>query len=251
MTCRTKAAAAATTACLALASPAFADKDQAAAAPSHTLADELDAKASASSGKTPPAVAKTMEDATKALRDSKIAEKAVKQGDLLPAFALPDAAGKTVNAKDLLAKGPLVVTFYRGGWCPYCNIQLRALQKVLPDFQKRGATLVAITPAKPDDTLSTSQKHDLAFPVLTDAGNAYAKSLGLVFHLPDDLRKVYQGFGIDLEKNQGNDAWELPLPATYVVDRSGRVIWSFIDVDYKKRAEPAAILKALDSIGAH
>lgn len=212
------------------------------------LAAELATKTKAGAGKAAPATAKTMDDATNMLRKSGIVDKAPKVGTQLPNFELPDATGKIIRSQDLLSKGPLVVTFYRGSWCPYCNIQLRAYEKVIGEFNKRGASLVAITPATPDDTLTTKQKHQIEFPVLSDNHNTYARQLGIVFHVPDALRQVYQGFGIDLAKNQGNDAWDLPLPATFVVDRSGKILWSFVDVDYKKRAEPKDILAALDAL---
>ena len=213
-----------------------------------SLQPQLDAITATSVGKLPADKAKTMEDATSDLRKSGIVDKAIRVGETLPPFELPNAEGKIVHSKELLAKGPIVISFYRGGWCPYCNTQLHAYQTHLAEFKQRGATLVAITPATPDDVLTTTQKHELAFPVLTDAGNKYGRQLRIVFHIPDTLRKVYQDFGIDLKKNQGNDAWDLPLPGTFVVDRSGKVAWEFVDVDYKKRAEPAAILAALDKL---
>jgi len=142
----------------------------------------------------------------------------------------------------------VIVTFYRGSWCPYCNIQLMEYQKHLSAWEKMGAKLVAISPELQELSKAFAEKRGLTFGLLFDNDNAYAKKVGLVFGIKRDLRQVYEKFGIDLSKSQGNSAWQLPVAATYVVDRNGKVTYAFLDVDYKKRAEPEEISAAVKSL---
>jgi peroxiredoxin len=153
--------------------------------------------------------------------------------------------GETIDSSSLLKKGPLVIVFYRGSWCPYCNIQLHTLQERLSEIRAEGGDLVAISPEKPDGSLTLIQKHNLTFEVLSDPNLKVARKFGLVYQLPKDLQKVYLSFGNDLTKVNGTKDWELPLSATYVVDRKGKIIYSFVDADYKKRADSDDILRAL------
>jgi len=168
-------------------------------------------------------------------------------GDQAPAIVLPDAHGKTFDTAQLLAKGPLVVTFYRGGWCPYCNLELKAYQAVLPRIKAAGATLVAISPEKPDDSLTTSEKNELAFPVLSDVGQKVGKAFGLVYTFTDELRAVYDGFKLDIpEKNGAPGEWALPLSATYVIGTDGRILFADTSVDYRHRTDPLDVLQVLE-----
>ncbi len=171
-------------------------------------------------------------------------------GDMLPAIALPSATGQTVTITELLSQGPVVITFYRGGWCPYCNLELRALQQALPQIQALGAQLVAITPEIPDNSLSTQEKNALTFEVLSDRGNSIARQLGLVFALPEVLRPLYEGFGIDLPATNGDETFELPVPATYVVDSHGTVVHRFVNADYTQREDPEKIVAVLQGMAA-
>lgn len=173
---------------------------------------------------------------------------ALSVGDVAPDFELPNAIGQIVRLRDALAQGPVVLSFYRGGWCPYCSLELKALQDVLPQIREAGARLIAVSPQTPDATLSTRETMDLAFDVLSDEGNAVAREYGLVFRVPDDLVETYRGVGIDLEAANGDDAHELPLPATFVVDTQGTVRHAFADPDYTRRAEPTDVLAALRSL---
>ncbi|EKE77917.1 peroxiredoxin-like family protein [Gallaecimonas xiamenensis] len=195
--------------------------------------------------RVPAETQETMKAATEALRQSGIEEAAVKVGDSLPDATFSNQLGQPVNLSALWQQGPLVLSFYRGGWCPYCNLELKALEAILPELKAAGASLVAITPELPDQSLSTAEKNALSFQVLSDPGADFAKALGLVFSLPEVLRPIYSGFGIDLEKHNGQGHFELPLAATLVVDTKGQVTWAFVDADYTKRAEPAAVLAAL------
>ena len=209
----------------------------------YSLQAEIDKKRSGS--KVPDKARMTMAEATQELRDSGIIDKAVKKGDKFIDFTLPNINGKAVKISELLKNGPIILTFYRGGWCPYCNLQLKAYQDFLPEFKKAGAQLVAISPESMESANTTVKKHDLQFEILTDDMNKIARKYGLVFKLSEKLKEVYLKFGLDLEKNQGNDSWELPVPATYVINKEGKIIYSFLNVDYIQRAEPTDILSTL------
>lgn len=179
------------------------------------------------------------------LAASGIADRAAKAGSTVPLNVLPDLDRNAVDLKRLARKGPLVLLFYRGGWCPYCNVTLRAFQKVLPQITQAGASIVAITPEVASSAQETADRNGIGFPVLIDKGNAYARSLGLVFALPESLRPQYRQIGIDLPDWNGDDSHELPLAATYIVDATGTVRWSFVEADFTTRAEPADVLAAL------
>jgi peroxiredoxin len=189
---------------------------------------------------------KVMSDSIEGLRKSNLTKNALAVGQIMPNFSLPNAHGEIVSLGALLEKGPLIVTFYRGGWCPYCNLQLHSYQQHLAEFRNKGANLVAITPEKPDLTLLMGENKKLEFEILTDKGNSFAKKLGLVFGVSGDLKTIYKQFGVDLEKSQGNLDWQLPVPATYVVSKEGKIIYAFLDVDYTKRADPKELIKTLE-----
>ncbi|WP_432123315.1 peroxiredoxin-like family protein [Streptomyces sp. S1] len=196
----------------------------------------------------PAEVRDIMNRAGEELAASGQADTALSVGAKAPRFALASATGRTVSLDDLLAEGPVVLTFYRGAWCPYCNIALRALQQYHADITARGARLVAVSPQVPDESLSLTEKHGLVFDVLSDIGSDTAKQYGLAFDLPDDLAAVYDRLGFDLQRVNGGHPRTLPLPATYVIDRDGTVRWAFVNTDYTTRAEPADILAALDAL---
>lgn len=173
---------------------------------------------------------------------------AIQVGDKLPSFRLPNAIGKEVNSADLLAEGPILVTFYRGEWCPFCNVTLRALQKHLVEFKSKRVTLVAISPELPNRSLTMSEKHELQFDVLSDTGNKFARQLGLTFQQSDSLRPVYQTLGIDLKARNGDDSFELPIPATLLIDQQSVVRNAFIEPDFTKRLDPSEALKWIDAL---
>ncbi|MCG8669794.1 MAG: AhpC/TSA family protein [Pseudomonadales bacterium] len=196
----------------------------------------------------PEDVQTLMGNATRALEASGLADKALTEGQQLPDAELINATGEKVQLSDLLNNGPLVITFYRGGWCPYCNLELRSYQRHLAEIRDTGATLVAITPELPDASLSTAEKNELAFEVLSDINAAFAKQLGLVFALPEELRPVYKSFGIDLEEYNGEGQFELPMAATFVINGDGVVASAFVDADYTKRQEPSEVIAALKNL---
>lgn len=213
-----------------------------------TLQAQIDDFKIAFKKNVPEDIQALMKAATDDLANTGIVQKATSTGDKLVPFALPNHLGDITTLEALLAKGPIVLTFYRGGWCPYCNLELKAYQDILKDIHAKGASLVAITPETPDNTLTTIEKNGLNFEVLTDKGANYAKELGLVFSLPNSLRPIYEQFGIDVQKHNGQGHFELPLAATYIVKSDGIICYSFVDADYTKRAEPADILDALKNI---
>jgi peroxiredoxin len=213
-----------------------------------SLKAELDAFRSGFMAQVPPEIRDAMVRADMELAASGIAQRALRAGDRAPDFSLPDARGGHVGLSGLLAAGPIVLSFYRGGWCPYCNLELRALQQAIPEITRLGATLVAISPQTPDESLSTAEKNALAFPVLSDAGSATARSFGIAYDLAEELRPIYARFGHALPDKNGDESWILPIPATYVIGTDGRIALAFVDVDYRNRLEPAEILTALQSL---
>lgn len=210
-----------------------------------SLRSELDAFRAAFMEKAPPEIRDAMTRAETALAATGITGRAIREGDIAPGFDLPDARGGRVGLAGLLAKGPVVLSFYRGGWCPYCNIELRALQSTLGEIEAAGATLVAVSPELPDESLSTAEKNALTFPVLSDTESRAARAYGIAYDLAEELRPIYARFGHALPDRNGDDSWVLPIPATYVIGSDGRVALSFIDVDYRSRLEPADIVRAL------
>ncbi|WP_316744460.1 peroxiredoxin-like family protein [Streptomyces sp. MK7] len=213
-----------------------------------TLNSELRAFYTARQEQIPAEIREIMRRAGQELADSGQADRALGAGDRAPRFRLPAATGKTVALDDLLADGPVVLTFYRGAWCPYCNIALRALQQHHADIIARDARLVAVSPQIPDESLSLAEKHGLAFDVLSDIGSDTAKQYGLAFDLPDDLAAVYDRLGLDLQRVNDGHPHTLPLPATYVIDRGGVIRWAFVTTDHTTRAEPSDIVAALDAL---
>lgn len=210
-----------------------------------TLSTQLTDRREASAKNLPSDIHRTMTEATRLLKESGIEEKAPKEGQLLPPFRLPNQTGEMRSLEDLLATGKVIITFYRGGWCPYCNFELRAYQEHLAVIQSTGTTLVAISPELPDQSLSTAEKNALGFEVLSDVGALYAKELGLVFELPDALRPIYTSFGIDVEKHNGTDSFELPIPATFIIGQNGKVEHAFVNADYTYRQDPETLIKLL------
>jgi peroxiredoxin len=181
------------------------------------------------------------------LTKTEFGQRAKQVGDQAPTIILPDVHGKTFDIATLLAKGPVVVTFYRGGWCPYCNLELKAYQAALPRIAAAGASLVAISPEKPDDTVSTAEKNALTFPVLSDVGQSVGKAFGIVYAFTDELRSAYHGFNLDIPTKNGTpDDWSLPLSATYVIGADGVILFADIGLDYRRRTDPLEVLNILE-----
>lgn len=173
------------------------------------------------------------------------AEKSLSKGKPFPQFDLPNANNTKLNMEDLLADGPLVISFYRGAWCPYCNLELNALQQRLADITAAGGQLIAISPQIPDKSKDQVSSASLNFEVLSDVGNQLAKQCGLVYTLPETLRPIYEAWQIDIPGHNADDSFELPMPATYVIGTDGVVHYAFVDMDYTKRLEPDIIIEQL------
>jgi peroxiredoxin len=165
-------------------------------------------------------------------------EQALKEGEQAPDFTLPDVAGNAVTLSELLKQGPVVVVFYRGAWCPYCNLTLRAYQQALPQLQALGASLVAISPQTPDNSLTMQEKNELTFAVLSDVGNQVARTFGLVFSLEEAVRATHQQMGANLPAFNGDESWELPMPGTFLIDQTGTIRLAFVDPNFTRRLDP-------------
>ena len=182
------------------------------------------------------------------LAQKEIEKNALKVGDKIPHFTLENAIGEKIDSYDLLENGPLVINFYRGGWLPYCNLELGSYQERLLEIKELGAEFVAISPELPDNSLSLVDKYSLKYQILSDIENKVANEFGLSYFVEDELKQVYKNLGIDLVKSQGNNNYELPVPATYVVDIKGNIIISYVNTDYTKRLEPQEVIEALEKI---
>jgi peroxiredoxin len=221
-----------------------------------TLQAKLDAfKAEFEAGKpprnVPRSIVETMHRATKELIASGQAQRALKGGDVAPSFTLNDPDGQPMSSADLLARGPLVVSFYRGVWCPYCNMELQALQAALSAFQEAGANLVAISPQSAINSRKSVRTNGLDFPILSDPRNDVAAAFGLRFELPDYLVELYKSRKNDLPSFNGDDSWTLPMPARYVIGQDGVIRYAEVNPDYTRRPEPEDMLPILRSRLAH
>ena len=215
---------------------------------SQSLREQLEAR-SATGSKMPKKVRAEFVKGVAAIKEAKIVEGARQVGEQAPDFTLKNAQGENISLSSALEKGPVVLTWYRGGWCPYCNIALAAMQKELPAIKKAGASLIALTPELPDKSLTTKEKNELTFEVLTDLNHQVAKSYNLLFKLTPEVEKLYGKF-FDLEKFNGKDAGTdtLPLAATYIIGQDKTILWAFLHHDYHKRAEPKEIVTFLNTL---
>jgi peroxiredoxin len=182
------------------------------------------------------------------LAHKEIGKTALKLGDKLPDFELENSIGEKINSYDLLSNGPLVISFYRGKWCPYCNLEIQAYQEVLPEIRDLGAQLVGISPELPDNSMSLVEKYSLKFEILSDIDNKLANKFGLTYYVEKELQEAYKNLGIDLVSSQGNSNYELPVPATYVVNSNGTIVLAFIDTDYTKRLDPSEVIETLKEL---
>ena len=209
------------------------------------LTDAIDGYNAEKKRKVPAEILTTMAQATDDLINSGIENRALKIGDTIPDFELPDQHGKPRRFYDYLAQSVVVLNIYRGGWYPYCNMEMKALHDVLPQIEARGARLIGMAPETPDRAQTTAENHQMPIDILSDKGNRVAEQLGLVFELPEALRSIYQKIGIDVPAYNGDYSFRLPFPATYILDRNGVVLFDFVNADYTQRLEPAEIVARL------
>lgn len=210
-----------------------------------TLQDRLDAFKAEFIAARPPEVRATMEQATAELIASGAPGRALKAGDRAPAFILEAPDGTPTSSADLLAGGPLVVSFYRGVWCPYCNMELQALEAARADFEAAGARLIAISPQNRVNSRKSLRENALGFPILSDPANTVAAAFGLRFVLPDYLVELYKSLGNKLPQFNGDDSWTLPMPGRFVIGSDGMIAYAEVNPDYTRRPEPAAMLPAI------
>ena len=192
-----------------------------------------------------PAAAAAVDRLVDRLKQSGAGEAAPKPGDMLPAFALPDESGRVVSLPELLGGGPAVITFHRGHWCPYCRISMNTLAKAYDEVVRRGAQMVAIVPDRQPFAAEMKADSNVRFPILTDMDNGYAMSLNLAIWVGAEMEDWMRSFGRDLPTYQGNASWTLPIPATFVVGKDGRIKARFVDPDYRHRMAIDDLLSAL------
>ena len=212
-----------------------------------SLKAQIDAYNVQKEAKLPADVLALMDTTNEELIAQHIKDNALQIGAKVENFSLVNHNGESIELNDLLNKGPVIVSFYRGGWCPYCNLELKALNDYLAQFKTQSAQLIAISPQLPDETLSTKQKNELDFDVLSDVCNKVAEQFGLLFTLDERIQALYTQFGIDFEHYYGDKSFKLPLPATYVINQEGVITYAFLNEDYTLRAEPIDIMAALES----
>jgi peroxiredoxin len=212
-----------------------------------SLKAQIDAYNVQKEAKLPGDVLALMAQTNEELIAQHIKDNALQVGAKVSNFSLNNHSAEQVELADLLNNGPVIISFYRGNWCPYCNLELKALNDHLPEFKTHNAQLVAISPQLPDETLSSAQKNALEFDVLSDINNKVAEQFGLLFTLDERIVALYSQFGIDFEKYYGNKSYKLPLPATYIINQKGIITYAFLNEDYTLRAEPTDVLAALES----
>jgi peroxiredoxin len=169
-------------------------------------------------------------------------------GELIPEFVLPDAYGREVSSRELLDRGPLVISFYRGEWCPYCNVELRALELAASEIAAYGASIVAISGQRPDNAISLTEKHSLSYPVLSDIDQVVIRAFKLRYDVPAELRAMFEARGSDISQRNADGSWTLPISATYVVDGTGRVVAAHADAEWRVRLDPNEIIAALKKL---
>jgi peroxiredoxin len=181
------------------------------------------------------------------LKEARFAEKVLQAGSISAVFALKDHHGSMISSAELLARGRVVICFFRGRWCPFCVGQLESMNLLRPHIERAGASLVAISPQTVQQSFFMADQHKLQFPLLSDIGNQAARQFGLVYHVPDEQQAIYRRAFVNLPFANGDDSWELPIPATFIVDRDGKILYASANEDYTRRPEPLEIVRQLDA----
>lgn len=211
------------------------------------LKNEIDAYNAAKKEKVPVEILATMAQCTEDLKASGIEGGALRAGNTMPDFELPNQHGELRRLSDYLAESPVVLNVYRGGWCPYCNMEMKALHDALSEIEACGARLIGMAPETPEKAMATAERNEIDIDILSDAGNRVAEQFGLVFELPQALRPIYEKIGIDIPAYNGDDSFKLPVPATYIIGQDGVIVYDFVNADYTQRLEPAEIVARLSA----
>jgi peroxiredoxin len=212
------------------------------------LCSQLDAFLEALLERLDPPSAEVMRRSEAEIAAHWAAERHIGKGDIAPDFSLPDQNGTRVTLSEELAKGPVVLSFYRGGWSPFCALTLRAMDRIRDEVARQGATIIMVSPQKQSESIDTARRNFLHFPVLSDADNAVARRYGVVLKLNAERRALFERLGHDLSMINGSTAWELPAPVTYVIAQDGRVATAHLDPRTNRRMEPASVLAALHEL---
>lgn len=215
------------------------------------LQDKLDTfKAHFETKVAPPEVVELLHRTTAELIATGQAERSLKVGDVAPVFTLQNAEGELVSSASLLERGPLVVTFYRGVWCPYCNIDLKEIEAAADEIRASGASLVAISMQTAPSSLKSQHDNKLSFPILVDEGGKTADAFGIRFRFQDELIQAYKGFKIELPAFNGESSWTLPMPARYVIGQDGIIAYAEVSPDYTRRPDPSELMPTLRKLEA-
>lgn len=201
------------------------------------LEKKLSERRESAKNRISPEILSKMLEATQSLKNSELEKEAFNIGDKIEDTILLNNLGDKVSIMDVLGKQPVIISFYRGTWCPYCNLELSTYNELLKD--KNKIKMIAISPERPESSINVE---NLNFEVLSDIDNKFAKKLNLTFDITETIEDIYDGFGINLEKSQGKKSRILPIPATYIIDSSGVIVYAYIDADYTKRAEPKDVI---------
>jgi peroxiredoxin len=197
---------------------------------------------------TPAWFGKVNDRLVQGLIDAGAADGALREGDHIPEFLLPNAEGQLVSSAQLLANGPLVLSFYRGVWCPYCSEELNGLADATQRLKAAGATVAAITAEVGGMALKTKKERKLQFEILCDVDNGVAMEFGLMFRIPEDIQASYMKFNVNMPKIYGNDGWMIPIPATYVVGRDGVIVYAYVNPDYRDRCDPESLVEIVKKL---
>jgi peroxiredoxin len=213
-----------------------------------SIQDQLDRLRGDLRRTAPPGVLDVADKTIQFVANTGLTESAVREGDRAPDFDLPGVDGESVSLSAKLAKGPVILSFFRGGWCPFCSLELRAYESLVSKIRDEQSSLLSVSPETLESLRQTAQESEVSFPLLSDATNATARAYGLVYRIPEALRAVYEGLGLDLPARNGDVSFELPVPATYLIDSEGVVRRAFIEPDWTQRGEPADFVESLKDL---
>ena len=215
-----------------------------------TLREELEERKALAAQYVPDDVQQVNRQTVEQLAASGMSGGILAVGAAARSFQLPDQDGKVVSSQELLRRSRLIICFIRGRWCPFCVAQMEAMNRGLPYIEKAGASLIAISPQTVKQAFFMRDQHQLRFPLLSDAGNQVARQFGLVYRVPEEQKQVYSRTFVNLPFLNGDASWELPIPATYILERDGRVLYASADPDYTRRPEPQEVVGLLDQFSA-